>query len=58
MPLVFKKYFEKLGTDDRLNKSDFHIIVEHIEPQEIDGEVIEALDLIVEQGKKAKPRSS
>lgn len=56
LPTVFKRYFEKLGTDDRLNKSDFHVLTEHLVRAEMDAEIVEVLDLIVAEAAKATPR--
>lgn len=58
LPTVFKRYFERLGADNRLNKSDFHVLTEHILKDEIDPEIVDALDLILTQKKKAKPRQA
>lgn len=55
LPNVFKRYFEKLGIDNRLNKSDYHVLVDFVHPNEIDGEIIECLDLIMKQAGNAKP---
>ena len=46
MPRIFEIYFEKLKQDNRLNKSDFHILTEFVESAEIDIEIVDALDLI------------
>jgi len=56
LPTVFKRYFEEIGCDNRLNKSDFYILADFIEPNEVDAEIISALDMILEQSKKAKPK--
>jgi energy-coupling factor transporter ATP-binding protein EcfA2 len=55
LPAVFKRYFEALGTEDRLSKSDFHVLAEHIHADEIDAEIVEALDLILQQAGSAHP---
>jgi ABC-type branched-subunit amino acid transport system ATPase component len=47
LPILFKRFFEKLGTDDRLNKSDFHILAEFLPAEEMDPEISATLDLIV-----------
>jgi len=56
LPNVFKRYFESIRGDNRLNKSDFHLLADFVEPEEIDAEITQALDLIVEVSKRAKPR--
>jgi energy-coupling factor transporter ATP-binding protein EcfA2 len=55
LPMVFKRYFEKLKTTDRLNKSDFHVLADVLRADEIDPEIGETLDLIIAQASKAKP---
>ena len=55
LPLIFKRYFERLGTDDRLNKSDFHILVDHVLPAEIHEDIVNALDMIAREANRAKP---
>jgi energy-coupling factor transporter ATP-binding protein EcfA2 len=54
LPTVFKRYFERIGGDNRLDKSDFYVLADFIEPRAIDTEVVSALDMIVEESKKAK----
>lgn len=56
LPNVFKRYFESIRGDNRLDKSDFHILAEFIEPDEIDSEIKDALDLLVTTSKRAKPK--
>ena len=55
LPNVFKRYFEQLGTDDRLNKSSFHVLAGYIQKDEIDAEVVDVLNLINEQSASATP---
>lgn len=55
-PTVFRRYFEKIGGDNRLDKSDFYIIADFMLPAEVDPEIISALDMIVEQSNNAKPK--
>lgn len=52
LPRVFRLYFDALGTDDRMNKSDFHVLAEYLEGGEIDVELKDALDLIVIEREK------
>lgn len=56
LPTVFKRYFERIGGDNRMNKSDFYILADFIQAEEVDAEIASALDMIVEESKKAKPR--
>ena len=57
LPAVFKRYFERIGGDNRLNKSNFYVLADFIRPDAVDAEIVSALDMIVEQAKKAKPRT-
>lgn len=43
---VFESFFERLGRFNIMSKSDYHILVNHIEPDEIDPEVTAVLDAI------------
>jgi predicted ATPase len=56
LPTVFKRYFEKIGGDNRLDKSDFYVLADFMLLDEVDPEIVEALDLIFEQSKQAKPK--
>ena len=56
MPTLFRRYFEILGTDNRLNKSDFHVLTDFVEADEIDPEILHLLDLIVSEAAKAVPK--
>ena len=44
--LLFRDFAEKTGMPVRISKSDYHFLVEYIEPDEIDSEVISVLDTI------------
>ena len=46
--LLFRDFAEKTGMAVRLPKSDFHFLVEYIQPEEIDPEVTDVLDAIAE----------
>lgn len=48
LPIVFRRYFEKLGLDNRMAKSNFHLLAQYVEPGEIDEEIIACLDKIAE----------
>jgi hypothetical protein len=56
LPRVFAIYFEILKLDNRLNKSNFYTLADLIEPNELDPEFFEVLDLIVAEAKKAVPK--
>ena len=43
---VFESFFERLGQFNIMSKSDYHILVDHIKPGEIDPEVTAVLDAI------------
>lgn len=55
LPAVFRTYFAKLGADNRLNKSDYHILTDVVLPEEVDQEIVDVLDQIVVQAGRAKP---
>lgn len=57
LPLLFREYYGKAGTAQSMPKSDYHFLVNHIEPDEIDPEVIGVLDAILDVANKAKPRA-
>ena len=57
LPTVFKRYFERIGGDNRLNKSDFYVLADFILANEVDTEIVSALDIIVQQSVKAKPKA-
>lgn len=44
---LFKRFFEELKLDNRLNKSDFHLLADFLDKSEIDEEVRGVLDAIV-----------
>ena len=45
---VFESFYERLGRFNIMSKSDYHILVKHIEPDEIDPEVSAVLDAIAD----------
>ena len=53
LPRVFTLYFEALGGDNRMNKSNYHILAEFIEVDEIDQDVSLCLSLIAKEAKIA-----
>lgn len=57
LPAVFAKFFEKLGADDRIAKSDFHVLTDFLEPQDIDDEVKQCLDALLAQAATTSPRA-
>lgn len=52
---LFDNYFERLGIENLMRKSDYHALAGLVPPAAIDPEVAEKLDAIVEVAKKAKP---
>jgi ABC-type Mn2+/Zn2+ transport system ATPase subunit len=56
LPTVFKRYFENIKADNRINKSDFYVLADFIKKEEVDAEVVKALDLIVGVSSQAKPK--
>jgi ABC-type cobalamin/Fe3+-siderophores transport system ATPase subunit len=49
LPSVSSEYFASLQLDNRMNKSNFHTLVEFILPNEIHPELVRCLDLIVQE---------
>lgn len=58
LPAVFKNYFGQLRADDRLAKSDFHVLTDVLRREDIDPEIVEVLDMICVQAGKARPASA
>ena len=56
LPRVFAIYFEILKLDNRMNKSNFYTLAEFIEPNELDPEFLEVLELILAEANKAVPK--
>ena len=54
LPRVFSLYFDALGIDNRMTKSNFHELADFIEPAEIDAEVATCLNLIAAEALKAR----
>lgn len=52
---IFKTFFHRLGIENVLLKRDYHVLVAHVPPDEIDREIIEKLDLIAETARHARP---
>lgn len=48
LPPVFMAFYEKLGKFNTMSKSDYHTLVNYIEPSEIDPEVTAVLDAIAD----------
>ncbi len=56
LPILFRRYFESLGIDDRMDKADFHVLADYVLKDEIDQEIVNALNVILAESNKAKPR--
>ena len=54
---LFRAFYQKTGMSARMAKSDYHFLVDHIEPNDIDPEVIEVLDTIAQIASRATPAS-
>ena len=52
---LFNAFYEKTGMSGRMAKSDYHFLVDYIQPGEVDLEVINVLDAIAEVASRAKP---
>jgi hypothetical protein len=53
---VFKQYFDRLKLPNLLNKTDYHILVQFTQPDQVPPEVIDKLDHIVNTARQANPR--
>jgi AAA domain, putative AbiEii toxin, Type IV TA system/AAA ATPase domain len=54
---LFDKLYRRLGLPNLMRKTNYHRLAPFLEPDEIDPEVIRALDRIVEVASRAKPRT-
>ena len=52
---LFKRFYERLGTPQRIFKRDYHGLADCIELNELPGEIGEVLDELVEVAKRARP---
>jgi ABC-type branched-subunit amino acid transport system ATPase component len=55
---VFHTFFQKLGLPDLMQKSDFHTLVTHVPPEEIDRDMHETLDAIFAVAESAHPAAA
>ncbi|MGO9742899.1 MAG: hypothetical protein ACLPN5_15590 [Roseiarcus sp.] len=44
LPAVFAAYSAALGIENRMNKANFHTLTEFVAPEEINPDIVEALD--------------
>ncbi len=52
---LFQKYFGKLNLPNLLQKSDYHVLADLLDPKKIDQEITQKLDAIVGIAGRAKP---
>ena len=52
---LFESFFNKLGLENLMRKTNYHTLVQYVPPEQIDPEVSEVLDGIVKIAKQAKP---
>lgn len=52
---LFRAFYERLGLDNQMNKSNFHALARYVPRSVIDPEVGQVLDEIVAVSKRAKP---
>ena len=55
---LFETFFEKLGVTNLMRKTNYHTLVEYLQPDQIDPEVIKVLDSILEIAQRAVPLDS
>lgn len=53
---LFAAYYDKLGIPNLTRKTDYHQLARYVEKDQIDPEIIAALDLIAEVAAKSNPR--
>ena len=54
LPGVFSNYYKRLGLENRMTKSNFHVLAGYLEANEIDAEVVACLDLIASEAEAAR----
>ena len=52
---LFDSFFDKLGLENLMRKTNYHTLVQYVPPEQIDPEVSEVLDGIAKIAKQAKP---
>ena len=52
---VFDAFFEALGGPNRMTKANYHLLVQYMDPADVDAEVVSVLDSLVGQASKAQP---
>jgi ABC-type Mn2+/Zn2+ transport system ATPase subunit len=58
LPRVFALYFEGLGLDNRMTKSNFHTLADFVSRLEIDPQIEECLSLIADEANAATPKTT
>ena len=54
---LFEKYFKTLKLPNGMRKTNYHVLATLVEPDQIDSDVSEKLDVIVAVAKQAHPNS-
>ena len=52
---VFEAFYARMGRPNAMLKSDYHILIDYIQPDEVDPEVIAVLDAISDVADSARP---
>lgn len=55
---LFETFFDKLEIPNLMQKTNYHTLVEYLQPEQIDPEVTEVLDAILEVSQRAVPLGS
>jgi len=53
---LFQRFFEHLSLPNLLRKSDYHELAAFVEADDLDGEVVDVLDMIRDTAGAASPR--
>ncbi|GBC90245.1 Vitamin B12 import ATP-binding protein BtuD [bacterium HR14] len=55
LPGVFRRFFEKLGREDFMRKTDYHVLADYVPEEEIAEDVREMLERISQVAERARP---
>ena len=55
---LFQSYFRRLGQPNTMNKSNFYILTNYMNPEDVDAEIRDKLDAILEVAQRAHPQET
>lgn len=56
LDILFEAFFKRLGIDNLLHKTNYHVLADYVPTDQIDPEITEKLDAIVAVARQARPR--